>query len=105
MKPENYETKEVIELKFQAMHTRFDTQDKVLNDIRKGVEYTNGSVGELKKEVGILQNWRWMLTGGMIIMSMFVIPMAIFIFKDRTDVSRQISEGLEKALSAYEVEE
>lgn len=51
---------------------RVDTKDQ-LNRIETQVTKTNGRVNSL-------ENWKWMIMGGMSIISMFVIPLAIYIF-------------------------
>lgn len=45
-----------------------------ISEIKTQVIKTNGRVNKL-------ENWKWMLTGGLLIISMMVIPLVIHIFK------------------------
>ncbi len=47
-------TKEVIDLKVEALNTRFSDQDKVLSDILGNVRKTNGRVTRMEKVILVI---------------------------------------------------
>ncbi len=51
--------------------------------IESGVIKTNGRVNKL-------ENWRYLISGGMIVITLFVIPMVVYIFtNDKTEVPKE----------------
>lgn len=66
-----------------------------LTEIKQQVTKTNGRVNNL-------ENWRWLLTGGMVIITLMVIPLVIYIYNNSN--MKSVEEGLRNALSAYEIE-
>lgn len=63
---------------------------------------------DLRRDVDSLKMWRWLTTGGLIIISMLVMPMAIYIFKLNTDVQKNVQSsvqsGLLDALQSYNLQ-
>lgn len=63
---EQYTNRE-IDMKFDAVHERFDDQDEALQKILDQTTRTNGKVMALEK-------WRWLITGGVIAVGAMGIP-------------------------------
>lgn len=68
---------------------------ETLGEIKEQTVKTNGRVSRL-------ENWRWLLMGGMSIITAMVIPLIVYIWNGNN--SSAIEKGIEKALSAYEVQ-
>lgn len=65
-------SREVIDAKFDAVHTRFSDQDKKLDEIVSQTTRTNGSVAEIK-------SWQSFIKGGLAVLSIIVVPVLIYI--------------------------
>jgi uncharacterized membrane protein YhaH (DUF805 family) len=75
--------------------------DHYFKDIRDTLEEIKVQTLKTNGRVGRLENWRWLLTGGMAMITMMVIPLIVYIWN--TQNSSAIEKGIEKALSAYEL--
>lgn len=69
-------------------------------DIRKDIKEIKEQTIKTNGRVNKLENWRWLLTGGMLIISMMVIPLLVYIFNS---VVNSPIDKLTKILSNYEV--
>ncbi len=92
MNESSYLNREIDE-KFGEIHGKLDS---ILAQTTK----TNG-------RVNALENWRWLLIGGMTVVTGLVIPLVITIWNQNVGnarVDEAVSKALEKTLSAYNIE-
>lgn len=58
--------------------------DRMFTEIKDSLARIEEQTKNTTTRVGSLENWRYLLSGGLIIISMFVIPMAIYIFNNQS---------------------
>jgi uncharacterized membrane protein YhaH (DUF805 family) len=75
--------------------------DHYFKDIRSTLEEIKDQTVKTNGRVNRLENWRWLLTGGMTIITALVIPLIVYIWN--TSSSHAIQNGISEALSAYEI--
>lgn len=89
MSNEQYRNREIDQM-FKDMG---DKLDLILQHIAK----TDNRVDKLEERSNSFENWKWFLSGGLLIMSMFVIPLVVFVWSQNT------SESIQKSVdSAFE---
>lgn len=75
--------------------------DHYFSELKEDVRIIKEQTLRTNGRVNKLENWRWLLTGGMTIITMLVIPLIVYIWN--TQNSSSIEAGIQKALSAYEL--
>ena len=72
-------------------------------DYNKMVNKYEAERKQLSDDIESLKTWKWIITGGLIVISSIDIPMAVYIFKTQTNQREQSRLGTLDALATFNI--